>query len=317
MLSRYCFTQFVTVTTKIDKLESLCVDGRGNPSVNRSPIVARWELSRRLATRRRELGLGVSAITSALDFTRNYWSAVENDRTLIAEDKLRLLFDVLRFDPDEQEELLQLRRKSKQRGWWDDYPNLIDDARRFFGLEDGATRIRMYDSNIIPGLLQIPDYTRAILESDPAFSPLAAERRLTMRAKRQELLSRPDPLSLTALLSEAALLQQVDGPQVQRRQLEHLLQLLSDDHRPVEVRVIPFNTNPGAIVSSSTLLLFDFDSEHLPEVAWQEAIKAQEITLSNTDEFRRLDHCWQEGLETSLSSAESIELIRETVERSE
>ena len=46
-----------------------------------SPTVARRALALRLKERRRELGVNVKTITDQLGFTRNYWSAIENDRT--------------------------------------------------------------------------------------------------------------------------------------------------------------------------------------------------------------------------------------------
>ena len=108
-----------------------------------SPVVARWELSRRLATRRKELGIDVKTITDALDFTRNYWSAVENDRTLIAEEKLRALFDLLQFDEQDQQELLRLREESRARGWWDEYPWLDDAAKRHILPREAALELAL------------------------------------------------------------------------------------------------------------------------------------------------------------------------------
>ena len=276
-----------------------------------SPIVARWELSLRLSRRRKELGLGVPAVTAALEFSRNYWSAIENDRTVISEEKLKLLFDVFRFNATEQEELLQLRRDIRQRGWWDDYPQIDHETRRFFGLEDGAKKIRAYESNLIPGLLQVPEYALAFLESDPAFSPLEAKRRVDTRVHRQRLLSDSDPLTFTALLSEAALLQQVGGAEVQRQQLQHLIDLLQADHPSLEIRIVPFEATPGIVANASTLLLFDFGSPHLPDMVWQETIIPSEVFLSGGPEFERLGVSWDDGLAASLSTEDSAELIEQ------
>lgn len=273
-----------------------------------SPVVARWELSRRLATRRKELGVDVKTITTALDFTRNYWSAVENDRTLIAEDKLRALFDLLQFGEQDQQELLQLREESRARGWWDDSP-IDGDVKRFIGLEDGAVRIRAYEGNIMPGLLQTQEYTRALLEADPFFSPVDVENALTTRSRRQQRLSGTSPIQLVAILSEGALRQRVGTAEAHARQLRHICHLASTDRSPVVIRVLPFDTNPGIIASSSTLLFFDFGDRHLQTVAWQEAVRPLGIIEEDDEQFKRLAIAWEDGLTRTLDGATSLGFI--------
>ena len=274
-----------------------------------SPVVARWELSRRLATRRKELGIDVKTITDALDFTRNYWSAVENDRTLIAAEKLRALFDLLQFDEQDQQELLRLREESRARGWWDEYPWLDDAAKRFYGREAGAVRIRAYDSLLLPGVLQTQPYARAVIAADPVFSPIDHERVLDVRRRRQQHLLADDPPSLQIVLSEAALRQQVAGPAVQSEQLRHIHRLASVDDGSVEIRVIPFDVNPGVIASSSTLLFFLYRSHHLPEIAIQEAVRHFDPIDAENDQFSQLSHAWNDGSSRSLSPEESAALI--------
>src|SRR5262245_24904150 len=103
-----------------------------------SSTVATWELALRLRERRDRLGIEVETITEALGFTRNYWSAVENERRILAEEKLAALMELFEFDHDEQRELLALRESAKQRGWWAQFSGLFSDRlQRFFGLEHG------------------------------------------------------------------------------------------------------------------------------------------------------------------------------------
>ncbi len=275
-----------------------------------SPVVARWELSRRLASRRKELGLDVKAITDHLGFTRNYWSAVENDRTLIAADKLAILLDLLQFEEPDRTELDQLRADARQRGWWDARPSLEGDAKRFYGLEDGATRIRTYESLIIPGLLQIEDYTRALIGADPFNRPVDVDRALELRKARQERLLSGNRIEFVALMSQAALTQQVGGPKLQARQLDHIADRIEEATSAIEVRVLPFETNPGIIASSSTLVFFDFESAQLPTIAWQEAIRPLDVVESNDEQFNRLKLAWDDGIRRSLSREASLEMIK-------
>ena len=274
-----------------------------------SPVVARWELARRLSSRRKELGIDVKTITDALGFTRNYWSAVENDRTLIADDKLRMLIDLLQFGEDEGEELLQLRTDARQRGWWEDYPAFDEELQRFLGLEHGAARIREYQGLLIPGLLQTPAHARCIIESDPVISPAQVDEALEIRERRQRRLLDTDLLHYSAIISEAALLQRVGNLPVHLDQLQHILSLIDRHKERVEVRILPFSRAPGFIIHSTSLSFFEFDRPHLPPIAFQEAIQSIGITEEHSPDFRRLELAWRDGLRQSLNRSDSVELI--------
>ncbi|MEM9562631.1 MAG: Scr1 family TA system antitoxin-like transcriptional regulator [Actinomycetota bacterium] len=279
-------------------------------------MVARWELSRRLATRRKELGIDVKSVTDALGFTRNYWSAVENDRTLIAEDKLRLLFDLFDFSDQDQSELLTLREDSRKRGWWDEYPSLSDDHKRFYGMEAGAVRIRTYGGHLIPGVLQTSAYTRAVIATDPGLSPVDLDRFAELRRRRQQHLFESSRPHLTVMLSEAALHQQVAGPEVQAEQLQSLCDRTEDDTSAVTVHLLSFRVNPGAIINSTTLSFVEYEGAHLPTTAWQEGVQLfGDLDADEDDEeFRRLEIAWDHAMGQSLDVDESVVAMRRVIE---
>src|SRR5882757_2906322 len=130
-------------------------------------MVASWELVLRLRERRDQVGIEVRNITQALGFSRNYWSAVENERKILSEESLTKVLELLEFDEEERRELLELRGVAKKRGWWTQYSGLLDrELQRLYGLEAGAQSVRTYESLLIPGLLQVPDYARAIMIPD-------------------------------------------------------------------------------------------------------------------------------------------------------
>ncbi len=278
-----------------------------------SPVVARWELSRRLATRRKELGIDVKSVTDALGFTRNYWSAVENDRTLIAEDKLRLLFDLFDFADRDQSELLQLREDSRKRGWWDEYPSLTADHKRFYGMEAGAVRIRAYTSQIMPGALQIEPYSRAVLATDPGFSPVEVDQMSAVRNRRQQELFSSDQREFDLLVSEAVLRQQVDGEATQLEQLRSVHTALVGENR-ISIRVLPFEVNPGAILSSANVLFLEYASQHLPATAWQEGVQLLGYVEADEESFQRLDFAWAQAMGRALDAGSSGELIEGLME---
>lgn len=275
-----------------------------------SSTVARWELARRLTARRKSFGIDHKTIASRLDFSRNYWSAVENERTLLSRDKLEEAIELFEFDEEAAQELRELRELARTRGWWQALADRFDDeSTKLFGLEYGASLIRTYDGLTIPGLLQIPDYAQAVIESDPSMSRVGVDDAVNIRTQRQQRLTDEDPVEFSAIVSQAALTQQWAGPGVQAKQLRHIEELSKRDN--IQIRVLPFESAPGIIATASTLVFFTFRSRYLPTVAFQEVVRLLSPVYDGQIEFRRLELCWNEGRRRALSPIDSMERIRE------
>ncbi|WP_131736011.1 helix-turn-helix domain-containing protein [Actinomadura roseirufa] len=89
--------------------------------------------------------------------------------------------------------------------------------------EARATRIRIWEASVVPGLLQTPDYARAALTAGTEDDPAAAlERRL---ARQTAVFEKMKPPRVTAFLSWVTLAQQVGSAEVMRGQIAHLLKL--------------------------------------------------------------------------------------------
>jgi hypothetical protein len=136
---------------------------------------------------------------------------------------------------------------------------------------------------------------------------------LETRLLRQERLQGDDPLRLTAIMSEAALLQQIGGPGVLQRQLLHLAKKIEESPENIEVRVLPFATTPGGVIGSSTMYLLDFASPHLPTIAWREAMTSMGIA-EDTATVRVLNVSYVQALESCLTREDSLDLIRRTAD---
>src|ERR687887_250981 len=65
---------------------------------------------------------------------------------------------------DERESFLTLARQANARGWWHQYGDLLPSwFETYLGLEQSAALIRGYEPQFIPGLLQTPEYARAVI----------------------------------------------------------------------------------------------------------------------------------------------------------
>jgi transcriptional regulator with XRE-family HTH domain len=115
--------------------------------------------------------------------------------------------------------------------------------RSFAPHEAEAAALYIFEHSMIPGLLQTPDYARAILETHPDVTEDVVNERLVGRLSRQAILDRDDPPPpvVCALIDQSALMREIGGPTVMRDQLAHLAAV---SRRPnVTVQIIP---NTGA-----------------------------------------------------------------------
>lgn len=279
---------------------------------SKSPVVAGWELALRLRERREELNLDVKSITDQLGFTRNYWSAVENERKLLTEENLAKVIELFQFDSAGGRELRNLSAIAREHHWATDYADLLDSQlQRLYGIEDGADSVRTYESILVPGLLQTPEYAHAIMAPAVVLRTVEVDQRIDVRQRRQERLNGHKPLRLTAVISEAVLRQQIGGPAVQRQQLAHLIELTEAHPNTIEIRVVPFTAKSCGLFGSATVSIFDFDNQHLPTIAWQETVTTWGF-IADPNEIRNLSTTFDTALTSTLSAPDSVALIHRT-----
>jgi Domain of unknown function (DUF5753) len=136
----------------------------------------------------------------------------------------------------------------------------------YLGLEAEAASIHEYAAELVPGLLQTQDYYRAYMSAAPAAAQgEAIERRLAVRSARQERLTADDAPEVWAVLNEAVIRREVGGPDVMRRQLEHIAKLAE---RPnVSVQVLRFRSGAHAAMDGSFYVL-SFPEASNPDVIY-------------------------------------------------
>ncbi len=158
-------------------------------------------------------------------------------------------------DAEERERLLALAKDANNPGWWHRYGDVLPSwFQSYLGLEAAAERIRTYETQFVPGLLQTVDYARAVVRiGQVTLKPEEVERRVELRMDRQRIVTRPRPVRLWAVLDEAVLRRPVGGPKVMRGQIEALIEL-SGRHN-ITLQVIPFKAGGHAATGGSFSLL--------------------------------------------------------------
>ncbi|WP_067665686.1 helix-turn-helix domain-containing protein [Nocardia miyunensis] len=278
-----------------------------------SPTVARLELVLRIKQRREHMDMTGVQIANALGFSNTYWTHVEKYRNVLTETNMEALMDLLEIEaPEEREDLLSLRSSASKRDPWADFSGLFgEETRRLFGLESGAQSIRTYSAALIPGLLQSEEYARALVLSDSAhIRRVDAERYVAARMRRQERLSAAEkPLEVTAIVSEAALRQEVGGPQVLKRQLQHVIDLCARSEGAVQIRVLPFSVTVGAIVGAAAAFhLLDFPGARIPTIGWHESINFGSL-IEDDQAVQDMSIAFGQGYEKALNTADSLALM--------
>ncbi|WP_194838268.1 DUF5753 domain-containing protein [Nocardia sp. XZ_19_369] len=280
-----------------------------------SSVVAGWELMIRIKQQIADRGIKASTIQRELDIGATYWSQLVNFKGLLTDEKLKILMQLLEFEPDEQQELLDLRAVAKTRGWWSEYSALFDDELlRFYGMENGAQTIRSFENGVIPGLLQTEDYVRLLMKSSVTTGrPTEVEQRVRVRLARQRRLKGPDPIQLSVVMGEAALAYVVGDPlEVHAPQLRHLQSLVETLPDTLDVRIIPFTNGAGiASLNAATFHILGFESPRLPKVGWLETAIYGEVA-SDTKRVDALDYLHNQLRSMALSREESLQLIDQT-----
>ncbi|MBB4930708.1 hypothetical protein F4561_001528 [Lipingzhangella halophila] len=225
------------------------------------PTVARWELAKRLRALRgdRSFNEVVKAVrTAASSLSR--WENPGEGGAVPGQLALERLLEHYEVDQETWDRMVELRKEAKVPGWWQSL-DVAEYYGTFMALEEAATNIRTWQSQLVPGLLQTEDYARAIFRADNSDRPPEmVEHHMRIRAQRQERWrANENGPHLWAIISEAAIRPAVGGPTVMAHQLHHLVEMA--EHHRVTLQVLPFSvgTHAGMVLSSFVILRLDDD----------------------------------------------------------
>ncbi|MFF5921722.1 helix-turn-helix domain-containing protein [Streptomyces flavochromogenes] len=213
---------------------------------NVNPTVRRRRLGQELRKLREAKNMTAEQVAERLLVSQSKISRLENGRRSISQRDVRDLCGVYEVEDERMvDSLMQMAKDSRQQGWWHAFGDIPYSV--YIGLETDAESLRMYEPQIIPGLLQTHAYAEAVITGAlPESTPADIEKRVTVRTRRQERIRDEErPLRLWAVIDEGALHRIVGSRQLMVEQLEHLIE---QSHLPhVTVQVIPFEmgAHPG------------------------------------------------------------------------
>jgi transcriptional regulator with XRE-family HTH domain len=282
------------------------------------PTLRRRKLVKELIAARQAAGMNASQLAAEIDLKPSAVSKIEKGTQGLTVRNIKAYARVTGLSKAKTEELLLLAANDDTYNDWlvefredtKGMPDWITWFALYPELEQDATQIRNYSSELVHGLLQTSDYAETVTRSGyPDISNEELQRSVELRTTRQMLLDRDEPPTLRFILNEAVIRRQVGGTAVMTAQIRHLVDLAERDH--VTLQVLPFSAgaHPG-MKTGFTLLRFPegFDDmscvylENNNGAVWQEVDQhvAEYSTTFERQSARALSPADSQSLLTTL-----------------
>ena len=272
--------------------------------------VLRMRLGSQLRRLREAAGFSPEEAGFEIRGSRSKISRLENGRVRL---KNRDVTDLLALygvtDEAVRSKFLELVTQSNGPDWWAEYGDIMPGwFETYLGLEAAAAIIRSFEVQFVHGLFQTADYARAVagVGRNPAMED-EVERRVSLRLKRQEMLSRPGPPNVWSVMDEAVLHRPAGSAAVMRAQFRHLIQMAELPH--VTLQVIPFarGVHPG---ESGSFTVLRFEEHDLPDVVYLEQL-TNAVYLEQRSDVERYLQVADEISSQALTPDETTRLIEQ------
>lgn len=282
-----------------------------------SPFVRRRRLATELRALREDRGLTAEDLSRLLHRSRMKISKLENAHVRPDLADIMKILDILGVTGDKWHEIITIARDAAERGWWDTYGDAMGARQRMYAdIESGAATIRGYNQFGIPGILQTPAFTWALVELDRADGPLGyrPDRMVEARRQRQECALGPGGLTYELILDEFVVRRLAVPPEVMGEQLLHLVATCSTEPR-LNILILPIDARiEGGFLARSTFAIYTFPDPHDPPMAIADTVNADLVHIEPTEVARYVE-LYQRLRDASLSTVSSLTLLEEAAGR--
>ena len=233
------------------------------------PTLVRRQLGRRLRRLREQSGRTMEDVITSGVVSRSKLWRLEAGRCAVKPGDVLVLTRLYGTEPAVVDELLALTEATKGSGYLENYGTAVPESVGLYAeLEASAAAITAYNSELIPGLLQTPDYARAVIEADRMLSPAVVDQRLAFRIERQQRHF-AHPGAMTVIITAGAMNLQVGSVSVMEEQIAHLRAV--DNKGAARISVLPATDGVHPAMLGPFVLL-DFDDEDDPSVVYLESL---------------------------------------------
>ncbi|MBW4716343.1 DUF5753 domain-containing protein [Saccharothrix obliqua] len=212
----------------------------------------------------------------------------------------------------ERRKVLAMGVEARQRQPKRAYVDLLPGAgTRIADLEAAATRISYYERGVVPGLLQIPEYTEATMAACdgiwwPDRSYEERTRRVAFRMERQKVLADKE---LMFFITEDALVWAGDRDTM-RRQVQHLVDATRQPN--ITLRLLDSNDSRNPCPQGAMILLHF--AEGTRPVSLLPVAYGPSTYLDEPSDIAAVERCFQRLSEIAFSPEESQSRLLSTLE---
>ena len=247
-------------------------DEPGSVEAFSGPTVLRMLLGNQLRRLREAAGITPDRAGYEIRASRSKISRMEHGRVGFKERDVADLVTLYGVNDEvTRAQMLALAEHANSQGWWARYDDVLPDwFETYIGLEQATSLIRTYELQFVPGLFQTEEYARAVTLLGHRSAPLdEIERRVSLRVRRQEILSRDTGPRVWAVIDESALRRPLGGLNVMRTQLQHLIEMA--ELPQVTLQVMPFDRG-GHSAAGGSFSILRFAEPDLPDVVYIEQL---------------------------------------------
>jgi transcriptional regulator with XRE-family HTH domain len=277
-----------------------------------SPTVRRRRLAAELRRLRERAELTGDHVAREMKWSASKLSRYENGHTVPRAAEIRKLLVLYGVEENYADDLLALAREAAGKGWWETFSSsLPPEYAALIGMEAEARSMLSWEPLIVPGLLQTEDYAREVtngyLERIDPVPPSETRRRVEARLARQQVLTRDNPLGLSAILDQSVLQRRFGNPDVMREQLNQLIKM--SGRANISLRILPLNGRHP--IGTGAFALLQFGEVH--DVTHQDIVYIENLTggryVEEEDEVFRYRRAFDRLSDLALDERESREVL--------
>jgi len=279
--------------------------------VSIGPTVRRRRLGSELRRLREAQSIKLEEVADRLGLAPSTLSRIETGKAPTRSAYLNSMLELYGVDDLGQRQMLvEMAREGHRKGWWTLFDDVLPTGfSMYVGLEAEAASLRVYEAQVVHGLLQTEEYARAVMTTvRRRESPQEIDRLVKLRMQRQEGLQRADPLELWIILDEAVIRRAMGPPDLMRRQLLRLCEASLMPNITLQVLEFASGLHPAL---NGPFAIIEFPERFDPDVVYSEGVGGQAYVEEREREVRARVEAFDLLRATALPPADSAELIRE------
>ena len=281
------------------------------------PTVRRRRLGSELRRLRESQSIKLEEVAERLGLAPSTLSRIETGKAPTRTAYLNSMLELYGVDdPGQRLVLLEMARDGHRKGWWAVWDGVLPTGFGIYvGLEAEAASLRVYEAQVVHGLLQTEDYARAVMSTvRRRQTPDEIERLVKLRMQRQDVLKRTDPLELWIILDESVLRRMAGPSDVMHEQLEHLYEASQWPNVTLQVLAFGSGLHPGL---GGSFAIIEFAERFDPNVVYTEGVTGQAYIEERDREVRARAEAFDLLRAAALPPSDSALLIRSISEGAE